>query len=48
MSTRIPQWARCDHMNLVPIWFVSSILYIFLCKDCGQFILRDFNKIRGK
>ena len=44
MSNRVPD-KFCEHYNLIPIWFITGTIYIFLCKDCGIFILRDFNNI---
>lgn len=42
MQNRIQKYYFCDHKNLIPAWFINSNLYIFLCKDCDTFILRDF------
>jgi len=45
MSNRINNWTKCDHSNLTPIWFIDINIYIFWCRDCKAFILRDFNNL---
>jgi len=46
MQNRMPNYYHfCDHFNLVPVWYITVNVYIFWCKDCDTFILRDFNNL---
>jgi hypothetical protein len=36
----------CDHYNIIPVWYIEANMYIFWCKDCNTFILRDFLELR--
>lgn len=42
MSNRIDSYFKCEHYNLIPVWYISANIYIFWCQDCDIFILKDY------
>ena len=45
MSNRINKWIKCEHLDWIPLMYISANMYLFICRTCNTIILRDFNDI---